>query len=93
MTSSQRLSTPAKAREIAKEAAIYGFPIVDTRGLTVNDDGSFTIPIQRNEPTGPDKANWLPAPSGNFFLVFRFYQPRKELLDGTYPLPRLAKVT
>lgn len=64
----------------------------DTRGLRTNADGSCTIPIQHAEPTGPDAANWLPAPGGTFFLVFRFYQPRNELLDGTYPLPRLVKV-
>ncbi|MGE3873961.1 MAG: DUF1254 domain-containing protein [Parvibaculaceae bacterium] len=64
----------------------------ETTGLKANADGSIGIPIQHGEPSGPEKANWLPAPKGNFFLVLRFYQPRKELLDGTYSLPELVRV-
>ena len=63
----------------------------DTGGLKVNPDGAFTILIQNDEPQEADKANWLPAPKGNFNLFLRFYQPRKELLSGGYPLPRLMK--
>ncbi len=44
-----------------------------------NADGSFTIYIQRDNP-GPDKeANWLPAPSGPFYLFVRNYAPSPAL--------------
>jgi hypothetical protein len=64
----------------------------ETPGLKTNPDGSIRVSIQHDEPKGPEKANWLPAPKGNFFLVLRFYQPRRELLQGEYPLPQLIKV-
>lgn len=64
----------------------------ETPGLQVNADGSFTILIQHEEPNGSEKANWLPAPTGNFNLFLRFYQPREELLSGAYRLPQLIKV-
>lgn len=62
----------------------------DTQGLEINPDGSFTLLIQHDAPA--DTSNWLPAPKGNFNLFLRFYQPRKELLTGDYPLPELVKV-
>jgi hypothetical protein len=64
----------------------------ETPGLAVNADGSISITIRHDEPNGSDKANWLPAPKGAFFLVLRFYQPRQELLNGTYPLPKLVRM-
>jgi hypothetical protein len=64
----------------------------ETPGLKANADGSISIPVQHEEPKEPEKANWLPAPKGSFFLVLRFYQPRQELLSGDYPLPQLIKV-
>ena len=62
-----------------------------TDGLRFGDDGSLEILIQAEEPDGGD-ANWLPAPQGAFQLVFRTYQPREELLDGSYRLPPLEIV-
>ncbi|CAD5108418.1 DUF1254 domain-containing protein [Zestomonas carbonaria] len=64
----------------------------DTAGLRIREDGSFSIPIQRDEPQGADKANWLPAPKGNFYLLLRLYQPNEAILDGTYPLPQVKKM-
>ena len=46
--------------------------------LKKNPDGSLTIYIQRDEPSGDKKANWLPAPNGPMFLVMRIYWPRKS---------------
>lgn len=53
-----------------------------TPGLRFKPDGSLTITIQHNPPT--DKANWLPAPAGRFYLVIRAYMPRPELLEGKW---------
>jgi hypothetical protein len=61
--------------------------------LKYNADGSLDVYIQAKSP-GPDKeANWLPCPpSGPFNLTIRVYQPKKEILDGTYKLPPVKKV-
>lgn len=64
----------------------------DTVGLVTRADGSFTIPVQHDAPQGPDKANWLPAPEGDFYLILRMFQPSEEILSGAYPLPRLRTV-
>ncbi|MFT3750005.1 MAG: DUF1214 domain-containing protein [Agriterribacter sp.] len=61
-------------------------------GFTVNADGSFTIYIQNEAPEGSKKANWLPAPKGDFNLFLRFYQPAKEILNETYPLPQVERI-
>lgn len=58
-----------------------------TPGLRFGPDGSLRIRIQHERPD--DAANWLPAPSGSFNLMMRFYGPESSLLDGSY---RLAAV-
>ena len=64
-----------------------------TPGLHVAGDGSLTIYLQHDSP-GPDKeANWLPAPAGDFRPVMRMYQPRPEVLDRSYALPAVTKVS
>jgi hypothetical protein len=63
-----------------------------TPGLRYNPDGSLDIYMQHESP-GPDKeANWLPAPEGDFRPILRMYQPRPEVLDGTYILPPIRRV-
>jgi hypothetical protein len=64
----------------------------DTLGLKVAADGSFEIPIQHNKPTGDFAANWLPAPSGSFYVILRLYQPQAAVLSGDYALPQLDPV-
>ena len=60
-----------------------------TAGLKQGDDGSLEIYMQADNP-GPEKeANWLPAPSGPFFFVGRFYGPKQDALDGKWVLPPL----
>jgi hypothetical protein len=55
-------------------------------------DGSLTIYIQHQSPGDEKEANWLPAPDGEFFLVFRTYGPSKELIDQTWEMPGLKQV-
>lgn len=62
-----------------------------TEGLRFEADGSLEIRVQASEPGSPT-ANWLPAPDGPFQLVFRTYQPRVAILDGTYKLPPLELI-
>ncbi|MGZ6639477.1 MAG: DUF1254 domain-containing protein [Solirubrobacteraceae bacterium] len=64
-----------------------------TPGLKTAADGSVTIYLQKDSP-GPDKeSNWLPTPPRAFRPIMRMYQPRKEILDGTYVLPAIRKGT
>lgn len=54
-------------------------------------DGSLVIHIGHRPPENDVEANWLPAPEGPFTLVFRAYQPAKEMIEGTYQLPPLKR--
>ena len=65
-----------------------------SEGLVKNGDGSVTLYIQHDAPTDPkQKANWLPAPEGNMFMVLRMYGPEKQIIDGSWKSPpvELAK--
>jgi len=54
---------------------------------TANDDGSFTIHFGGD----PRSTNHLPIAEGWNYTV-RFYQPRKEILDGTWKFPEVKPV-
>jgi len=62
-----------------------------TEGLIRGKDGSLTITISHNEPTNPvERANWLPAPEGDFYMIMRIYMPKPSVLDGSW-MPRAVK--
>jgi hypothetical protein len=64
-----------------------------TPGLQAGSDGSVTLYLQVDSP-GPDrKANWLPTPAGAFRPIMRMYQPQRPILDGTYVLPAIRRVS
>jgi hypothetical protein len=72
---------------------INRFAIGDrTRGLVKNADGSTDILIQREAPTGPLAANWLPAAAGPMRMSLRAYLPKKELRDRTWKCPPVKRV-
>ncbi len=73
--------------------SINRYGILSSMPLKYNADGSLDVYIQAKSP-GPDKeANWMPCPPGlPFNLTTRVYQPKKEILDGTYQLPPVKKV-
>jgi hypothetical protein len=55
-------------------------------------DGSLKIVLQHTQPqSAVDQANWLPAPSGDFWVMIRAYQPKQELLDHKYKFPSVLK--
>jgi hypothetical protein len=63
-----------------------------TPGLHFADDGSLTIFMQRDEPQSPEqRANWLPAPAGDFRPILRMYEPGEAVFDGRYELPPITK--
>ena len=64
----------------------------DTPGLTVAADGRFSIPMSATKPEGEFSANWLPAPSGEFYVILRIYQPGDPVISGQWQLPQLEKV-
>lgn len=67
----------------------------DTPKMKKNQDGSFTIYIQKDNP-GPDQAaNWLPAGEGPFYLIARSYAPTQQAMDiltnlKAWPIPALV---
>jgi len=59
-------------------------------GLAWAADGSLTIHIAHEAPQEPDaRANWLPAPAGEFYLCLRAYIPRPALLEDRWRPPAL----
>jgi hypothetical protein len=63
-----------------------------TPGTVYGADGSIEIHLQAEEPTDPtERANWLPAPTGPFYLVTRHYSPRAEILTGDWVPPPIEK--
>ena len=63
-----------------------------TAGAGVWENGSLTITIQRKQPQeAKEKANWLPAPEGPFYLVMRIYWPEQAALDGTWTPPSVVR--
>lgn len=62
-----------------------------TPGLAYEDDGTLNIYIQHEPPDTERRSNWLPAPTGRFYLNARAYIPRPAMLDGTYRLPPVRR--
>lgn len=63
-----------------------------TKGTVYGKDGSIEIFMQHEEPTDPkERANWLPAPKGLFYLVSRHYSPRPAILTGDWTPPPVTK--
>ena len=62
-----------------------------TQSLQLSQDNSLTLQIQHERPAEGD-ANWLPAPSGPFYLILRMYHPREEMLKGRYALPPVQRI-
>ena len=60
--------------------------------LKENTDGSIDLYIQNESPGKDKESNWLPAPKENFVLMFRFYWPEQQLIDGTWKIPSINKV-
>lgn len=64
-----------------------------TSGLVYGDDGSLTIYMSHDAPDDPsERANWLPAPEGEFYVVLRLYGAKSEVSDGKWtPPPIIGK--
>ena len=64
----------------------------DHSGLVTNPDGSVDILLQSQAPSGPAQ-NWLPTPTGRFKLMLRAYLPGAAILDGSYDVPPVVRVS
>ncbi|MGS2810468.1 DUF1254 domain-containing protein [Nocardia sp. MW-W600-9] len=63
-----------------------------TPGIRYEDDGSLIITISHDEPTEETaRANWLPAPAGDFRPILRMYEPSSAILDQTYLVPAVVR--
>ena len=64
----------------------------DHSGLVTNQDGSVDVLLQPQAPSG-QAHNWLPTPTGRFKLMLRAYLPGAAILDGSYDVPPVARVS
>ena len=56
-------------------------------------DGSLTIYVQADPPSDrAQRANWLPAPKGDFSLYLRAYWPKEAVSDGSWTPPTVAQI-
>lgn len=62
------------------------------KDLKYNADGSLTIYVQTEEPKdASQRANWLPAPQGDFSLYIRAYWPKPAVTDGSWTPPAVQR--
>jgi hypothetical protein len=52
-------------------------------------DGSLTLYVSHENPGPAKQPNWLPAPDGPFYCVFRVYLPGDSVMDGSWKKPPL----
>ena len=55
-------------------------------------DGSLTFYISKDSPGADKQSNWLPAPDGPFYSVFRVYMPGESVVNGTWKKPQMQPV-
>jgi len=56
-------------------------------------NGGLTLHLQSEAPGKDNESNWLPAPSGPFWVVLRLYWPKEEALAGKWKAPPLRPVS
>jgi hypothetical protein len=54
-------------------------------------DGGITLYVQNVSPGADKESNWLPAPTGTFFMAMRLYWPKPEALSGEWKAPPLDR--
>jgi hypothetical protein len=60
--------------------------------LKRDDDQGITLYIQNESPGQEKESNWLPAPTGPFWVTVRLYWPKAAALNGTWKLPPMQRV-
>ena len=59
--------------------------------LKKNPDGSLTIYMQKDPPSGDKASNWLPAPDGPIYVAMRLYWPKEAALKGAWKPPAVQR--
>ncbi len=63
------------------------------KDLKFAKDGSLTIYVQADPPAdAAQRANWLPAPKGDFSLYVRAYWPRESVTNGSWTPPAVNRI-
>ena len=60
---------------------INRYHLADYDTLKKNADGSITLYLQAANPGSEKESNWLPAPPGPFYLIFRNYAPNSRVSE------------
>jgi hypothetical protein len=69
------------------------FNLNNISDLTYEEDGSLTLYLASELPSGAPASNWLPAPKGKPFVInHRLYAPKEEVLSGDWYAPPIEKV-
>jgi Protein of unknown function (DUF1214) len=64
-----------------------------TQGVRFGPDGSLTIYLSHASLPADRKANWLPAPEGEYVIVAGIYGPKPDAIDGSWKLPPLQSLS
>jgi hypothetical protein len=64
----------------------------DRDDLRFGPDGSLELVLSPDPPTNGEIGNWLPTMPGRFSATFRFYDPRPEILAGTWACPPVRMI-
>ncbi len=73
------------------ENQLNRFTLSSRDPLKYNEDGSLDLYIQHDSPGQEKESNWLPAPSGKYVLMFRFYWPKDTLATGFWNPPAVMQ--
>jgi hypothetical protein len=83
--------TMGDSRRRMVDNPMHRYSVGSKSGLVPNADGSIDITIQ-NTPPAAHKSNWLPAPSADFMLWLRVYEPAAAIRNGNYRVPPVVEV-
>ncbi len=83
--------TPNAIELVPNPADKYHVASYDS-GLTTNADGSLSIYLAQDAPSGVAAANWLPVPAGAFSIMLRVYGPEGSVATNTYTPPAVQVI-
>ncbi len=64
----------------------------NSQTFQINEDGTLSLYLQKNNPGEEKQGNWLPVPDGRFFLLLQLYQPKEAALSGQWPSPKILQM-
>ncbi len=77
------------------ENPLKRYTLSPRNALKYNEDGSFVLYIQADDPGGDKESNWLPAPKGDFNLMLRLYwnsESSPTIVNGSWDPPPVVRV-